>query len=262
MIPVLFQIGNFKVHSYGVILVIAFVVGVAMARARAPKHGIDPKKVTDVSFWMLIAGVLGARLLFIIQERPKDWMSLQFAGLTSFGGIIGGLVVMLVWAKINKVPLRAFLDVFAPAFLISHAIGRVGCLMNGCCFGNACPGLPWGVPNMENSSHVISHPAQAYDSLMNVAAYFILINWEKVGFKPGQAFGAMLMLHGATRFIYEFWRAGSEAQVKAGLASSTYWDNLPITQAQGAAAVLILLGAALFFLYSRKPAMTQEAIPA
>lgn len=260
MLPILFQIGTFKVHSYGVILVLGFVVALLIARARAPKHGIDPKKVTDVSFWALIGGVLGARLLFIIQERPADWYSIQFAGLTSFGGIIGGLLVVLVWARVNRIPVRAFLDVLAPAFLIAHAIGRVGCLLNGCCFGNECPGLPWGIPAGEHNA--ISHPAQMYDSLMNVAAFFILVNWEKLSFRPGQTFGAMLMLHGTTRFIYEFWRAGTEAQVKAGLASSTYWGSLPITQAQAAAGVVILLGALLFFVYSRKPVMTQEAVPA
>jgi phosphatidylglycerol:prolipoprotein diacylglycerol transferase len=261
MLPILFQIGSFKVHTYGVVLVVAFVVALAIARARAPKFGIDPKKVTDISFWALIGGVLGARLLFILQEHPKDWYSLQFAGLTSFGGIIGGLAVFLIWGWLAKIPLRAFLDVVAPAFLVAHAIGRVGCLLNGCCFGNACPGLPWGIPAGEN--HVISHPAQAYDTLMNLAAFGILLGWEKVGhFKFGQTFSAMLILHGLTRFIYEFWRAGTVEQVEKGLASSTYWDRLPITQAQAAAGVLILLGIILFFVYSRKPAMHREAIPA
>src|SRR4051812_5473146 len=133
MYPVLFQIGSFKVHSYGVVLIIGFLVGLFIARKRAPRYGINPNKLSDVAFIALIAGVLGARILFLIQEPPKDWheyFSPEFAGLTSFGGLIGGALVMALWARKNKISMRALLDVFGPPLLVAHAIGRVGCLLN------------------------------------------------------------------------------------------------------------------------------------
>ncbi len=264
MLPVLFKIGSFEVHSFGVILIIAFLAALYVARRRAPRYGIEPNSLSDLSFWILISGVLGARLLFLLQEPPKDWheyFSLKFAGLTSFGALIGGFIVILFWCARKKVRLRAVLDVFIVPLLLGHAIGRFGCLLNGCCFGGACPAdLPWGIH--AGAAHVLSHPAQVYDSLMNLAAIGIVLllerrNWAQLG----QIFAIGLALHGLTRFIYEFWRGGTEAQVRAGIASSTYISGTPITQAQVASAGIVVLGAVLFFVCARKPAL-KEPLPA
>src|SRR5579862_1319531 len=149
MYPILFKIGTFKVHTYGVVMIIAFLIALLFARKRAPKFGIDPNKLSDMAFLTLIAGVLGARILSLIQEPPKDWheyFSLQFAGLTSFGGVIGGAIVVFWWARKTATPVKPLLDVMGPALLVGQAIGRVGCLLNGCCYGGACSNdLPWGI---------------------------------------------------------------------------------------------------------------------
>lgn len=264
MYPILFRIGSFPVHTYGVVMIIAFLVGLLIARKRALKYGISPNKLSDMAFITLIAGVLGARILFLIQEPPRDWheyFSLQFAGLTSFGGLIGGAIAVIWWAKKSKTPLRALLDVLGPPLLVAHAIGRVGCLLNGCCFGGECPAtLPWGI-HVDASTHLF-HPAQIYDSLMNLAGFGLVLLIEKRGLRLGQVFAIAIGLHGLSRFIYEFWRAGTEAQVRNGLASSTYWDGLGITQAQAAAAAIIVLAIVLFFVYKKKPveaSVPQEA---
>src|SRR4051812_42564480 len=125
MYPTLFHIGSFKVHSYGVVLIVAFLVGLLIARKRAPKFGLDPNRLSDMAFIVLISGVLGARILFLIQEPPKDWheyFSPEFAGLTSFGGLIGGAIALLLWAWKTKTSTRALLDVFGPPLLVAHAI--------------------------------------------------------------------------------------------------------------------------------------------
>jgi phosphatidylglycerol---prolipoprotein diacylglyceryl transferase len=263
MYRVLFHIGSFPVHTYGVILIIAFLVALIVARKRATRYGLNPNKLSDMSFLLLIAGVLGARIMYLIQEPPadpKEYFSLQFAGLTSFGGLIGGAIALVWWCVRYKTSIRTVLDVMGPPLLIGHAIGRVGCLLNGCCFGGVCPpGLPWGIH--VGSSDYLFHPAQIYDSLMNLAGLAILLLIEKRGvLKLGQVFSLAIVFHGISRFIYEFWRAGTEAQVKAELASSTYWGSLPITQAQAAAAAIVLLGVALFVVYARK-AKREEAAP-
>ncbi len=261
MLPVLFKIGSFEVRSYGVMMLIAFLVGLWVVRRRSKLYGFDYSQIGDVTFWALIAGVLGARIVFIAQEwsyysaHPKELYTLQFAGLTSFGGLIFGFLAVLIWAWRKKANLIRLMDLLAPGFLIGHVIGRVGCLLNGCCFGDACPpNLPWGI-HVEGST-VLHHPAQIYDSLMNLAAFGLLLFAERKNLRSGQLVALFFMLHGAARFVYEFWRAGTDAQVAAGEASSTYWGNLGITQAQAMAAAIVLAGAVMWAVCARRGART------
>lgn len=246
MYPVLFKVFGFQVHSYGVMLLIAFFVGVLLARARAPRFGLKPSNVYDAAFWALILGVLGARIVFIAQEwgyystHRQELLSLQFAGLTSFGGVVFGLLGLYIWALRTKVSLVRTLDTFAAPFLVAHAIGRVGCLLNGCCYGGECS-LPWAI-HVAGMGNLTFHPAQIYDSLMNLAAFGVLLFVERKGIPYGRSISLMLILHGAARFIYEYWRAGTDEQVKAGLATSTYMGHLPITDAQAAALAVIVVG--------------------
>lgn len=245
MKPVLFHIGQFPVHSYGVAIMVAFLAGVALARARAIKAGIDVGKVLDISIWTLMAGILGARVTYIVQDldyylkHTDELFSPQFQGLTSFGGLIFGIPVFIWLTKRSGINVRTMLDVAAPSFLVGHAIGRIGCLLNGCCHGGVCD-LPWGVPLANRVG--LYHPAQVYDSLLNLGALALLLVMERRWTAAGKTFAMMLVLHGLTRFAYEFWRAGS---------SSTYWGSLPVTEAQVAALVVSLIGGILFWRFGR-----------
>lgn len=239
MLPILFKIGNFPVHSFGVMMAIAFFSGLWLVKTRAKAYEFDPNEVSDVAFWTLLAGVLGARIVFILQElpsylaNPKELFSLQFQGLTSFGGLIFGAVVLIGWAIKKKLSVLSLLDLVAPAFVLGHAIGRIGCLLNGCCYGGVCdPTFPLGVH--VDGSPLLHYPAQVYDSAMNLMALAFLLWLEKRNVPRGVELGSALILHGFARFIYEFARAGS---------SSTYWGSLPITQAHAMALVLIVIGA-------------------
>lgn len=262
MHPVLFEIGSFKVHTFGVALVIAFFAGLFMARARAVRWGLDPAKVADGLFWTLIAGVLGARILFIVQEwgyYSEDYsrlLTLQFEGLTSFGGFLFGGLFLVLWARKTGLSLRRLLDVVAAPTLLAYAIGRVGCFFNGCCAGGKCVGHGWCVTFPETP--MPAHPAQLYETGMTLLGLGILLLAERRGLQPGQSFAGFLILNGLSRFIYEFWRAGTVAQVRAGEASSTYWGSLPITQAQAVAAGMVLAGVVLFLMLTRRGEVRQE----
>lgn len=264
MLPILFKIGNFPVRSYGVMLVIAFFVGLWMVRKRAPRFHFDPTKVADAAFWSLILGVLGARVVFILQDLPyylahtNELISIQFQGLTSFGGFLFGFLYLLWWSKRQMRSSWDTLDLFAPAGLVGQAIGRVGCFLNGCCYGGVCPAtVPWAIHVTENPG-VLHHPAQIYEGLMDIAGLGIFYAFERRGLAKGQGFALFLMLQGIARFIYEFWRAGTEAQVASGEASSTYWDGLPITQAQGVAGLMVICGVAIFIARARAGTVRQE----
>lgn len=247
MHPTLFQIGSFKLASFGVMMVVAFLASLWLATKRAPKFGIDPKKLSDVAFWAILAGIFGARLFFIIQDIPyytkhlNELFSIQFQGLTSFGGfIVGGLVAAYVCKK-KGIPVLGFLDLVTPAFLLGHAIGRIGCLLNGCCHGRpATSAFPFTVYSSEIDKYCV--PAQIYDSAMNVGALFLLLWLEKRAPRQGYTLGMGLVLHGLTRFIYEFFRAGS---------SSTTIGNLPITDGHVMALVIMIVG--VFFTLRARP---------
>ena len=264
-IPKIFGLGPFPVHSFGVMIVIAFFVGLWLCQRRAAQYGVTKAQISDVCFLALISGVLGARLAFIIQELPyytkhlNELFSIEFKGMTSFGGPILGFFVIWWWAKKNDVKLSALLDIMGPGFMLGHVVGRFGCLLNGCCFGGACPtGYPLGIHILEDPLH-LHHPAQIYDSAMNLIGLLIVLRIEKMQPKPLVVFSSFLMLHAVTRFIYEFWRAGTPEEVRSGLASSTYWGSLPITEAQGMALALFALGA---FVFWRAKVKHEVPIPA
>ncbi|HVT12276.1 MAG TPA: prolipoprotein diacylglyceryl transferase [Fimbriimonadaceae bacterium] len=264
MYPILFRIGSFPIHTYGVLMIVAFLAALWIARKRAPRFGISPNKLSDMAFLALIGGVLGARILYLMQDPPKDWhgyLTLQFAGLTSFGGYIGGALVVLWWARKSKTPLRSLLDVLGPPLLVGQAIGRVGCLLNGCCYGHVCDvHFFLGVHIPDNN--FLHYPAQLYDTILTMTAFgAVLLTEKRRHLRLGQAFALSLSLLGLGRVIDEFWRAGTDAQVNAGYASSTYWGNLPFTQAQVAAAGMILLGIVLYIVYARRPEPAPPAEP-
>ncbi len=244
MRPILFHIGSFPVHTFGVMLTLAFFAAIALLRARAAKFGTTKEAITDVAFWTILAGILGARVLFILQELPhylshtNELFSVQFQGLTSFGGLIaGGLAAVAVGRK-RGIPASALLDLVAPAFLLGHAIGRIGCLFNGCCVGGACDPHAWyAVLGADDGGY--HYPAQVLDSAMNLAALGAVLATERRGLRPFAATGLVLVLHGLARFVYEFFRAG---------ASSTVWFRLgplPFTEGHAMALAVSLFGLGL-----------------
>lgn len=255
MLPILFKIGDFEVHSFGIALLIAFGIAFLIGRARAARYGLTKDQVGDAFFWTLIIGVLGARIGFILQELPfylanPDYLfTLQFKGLTSFGGIVAGFLGLVWMAKRFKAPLASFLDVAAIPMLVGHAIGRFGCLLNGCCYGGRCD-LPWGIPVEDQTG--LFHPAQVYDSLMITGGIVMLLALERRGLKPGQSAVLAVIIYSLSRFIYEFWRAGTPAEVKAGFATSTYFAGLPVTEAQIFSLLCIAIAICLWFRTSRQ----------
>lgn len=247
MHPELLKIGNFKIASFGAAMVVAFLLSLLVASKRAERFGFTKQQVSDVAFVAIIGGILGARVFFIIQDLPyflshlDQLFSLQMQGLTSFGGFIVGGAVAAIWCRRKNLSVIGFLDLASPAFLVGHAIGRIGCLLNGCCHGAvAATAFPFTVYSAEAKAQTV--PAQLYDSLMNVVIFFVVLQLEKKSSKPGFTFGLAMTLHGLTRFIYEFFRAGS---------SSTTIGSLPFTE--GHIMALLVSAFGLFFLLrSRK----------
>lgn len=256
MHPTLFEIGSFKIPSFGLMVMLGFLAGLWIATKRARRFGIEPSHVTDISFWVLIAGILGARVGYILQEipyyskHPHELLQWQFAGLTSFGGVIAAVIAVWICCRRKGISTLTFLDVAAPGFLVGHVFGRIGCLLNGCCYGGHCD-LPWAIHVPDRSG--LYHPAQVYDALMNIAALGALLIVERLPLRAGQSIGFALLGHGLARFIYEFWRAGTTSTTIAGL---------PITEAQVAALLTAAIGVALWVRGSRTVQRSSSEAPA
>lgn len=263
MFPVLFRLPNgFELRSYGVLLVIAVLVAVWMGRRRAPRWGIGADKLWDSAPWLVLPGVLGARLLYIAQHweyyssHPEELWSFRFEGLTSFGGLIGGLLGFLVWRKIAKVGFWEFLDVVSVPVLVAQAIGRVGCLLNGCCYGR--PSEAWcavpvgGLPERHLAAQVV-------DSVLLLIGAWLLSRKERPLLPYGSSFGAMLAIFGASRFVYEFFRAGSLEEFESGVASSVV-GVLGLTNAQWLSLAMVVGGIAL--AWARRPKSGSAAMDA
>ncbi|HTN73886.1 MAG TPA: prolipoprotein diacylglyceryl transferase family protein [Pirellulaceae bacterium] len=137
------------IRGYGTLLLVAIVAGVGLAAYRARRMGLDPEIILSLAFWMLFSGIFGARLFFVIQKwdqflRPTIQETL-FAlfdfvggGLVVFGSAIGALAALVVFCRVRKLPTLAIADLVAPSMMVGLAIGRIGCLMNGCCYGGVC----------------------------------------------------------------------------------------------------------------------------
>lgn len=237
MFPELFTIGDFTLRTFGVVLVIAFLVAIAWSAKRAERYGLTKEQVQDSAFWLIISGVLGARVTYILlnwghySQNTQDILSLKFDGLTSFGGLIGGFIALLFISKKHKFSLVAFLDTVSLPVLLAHAVGRLGCFFNGCCYGHAVASSPPGVKIVGLQGFYL--PAQLYDSAMVIAGIGFLMALEPRIKKSGGMFGAMLAVYGLSRFIYEFWRIGASSVLLAGL---------PISFAQLTSIVMFLAG--------------------
>ena len=255
MYPELFEVFGFKVRSYGLIIAVGLMLAVWLASRRAPRHGVKPERLYDVLIWALIPGILGARVVYIVQHwgfyssNPGELWTFQFEGLTSFGGFGFALIAIWLWSRRAKVPLVSMFDIIGLPLLILGAIGRVACLMNGCCYGR--PTTAWF--GVVQESHAFLHtPAQLFDSSMLLVGAGVLAVMERRKLVPGQSFVAAVVAYGVSRYIYEFWRAGTEDEFSQGLASSVYVWSDKLTLAQVAASVMIVGGLAGFFLIGKR----------
>lgn len=237
-------------------MVIGVIIAVAIARKRAPRYGIDADRIWDSAFWLVLPGILGARITYIVQNwsyyqsHQSELWSLRFEGLTSFGGILFGFLGFLVWRKRTNVGFWPFLDTVGVPVLVAQAVGRIGCLLNGCCYGR--PTTEWygvivqGLPD----KHV---PAQLVDTALMLIGALAISLWDKAKpRKPGVSFGLFVIAYGLSRFVYEFFRAGTKEEMAAQVASSSYVKGLPITLAQVVCLLFVAIGLAIAAYNSRK----------
>ncbi len=174
-----------------------------MSRAEASK--LDLRFVADLTLILMLSGFVGARLFHIFYENfdfyksnPLNIFFLWEGGFVFYGGFITSVICGVLFARHSGQNPKNYFDLYAPILSLSYALGRIGCLLNGCCFGKACD-FPWAINQR--------HPTQIYSTLWEFGVLFILLGLEKKKIhKPGFIFAAWMLLHSIGRFLIEFLR--------------------------------------------------------
>jgi phosphatidylglycerol:prolipoprotein diacylglycerol transferase len=222
MHPTIGQVGIFEITSYSLMLGLSFAAGLLIAAARAKRAGIDPALAIRFAFWAFIGALAGARLFYVLVNpdvfsgnllaavNPMHNGAFKLSGLVMNGGIIGTLAAMWAFTKRRHLPLLKTLDTIAPGLAVGIFLTRLGCFLNGCCYGRPTD-LPWGVvfPASSPAGRLRQpiHPTQLYEAAYGLLILGIVLSLEKK-FKQVEGFATclVLMLYGAARFGVEFLR--------------------------------------------------------
>jgi len=234
-IPAIFGIGPLTVYTYGVMLAAAYLLGLQLAIVRARKAGLDAQKMLDLGVALVIAALVGAKLLLLLtnfnyfRANPAEIIVLARSGGVFYGGLIGATLVAFWYIRRHNLPLWTTCDMFAPGIALGHVIGRLGCLMAGCCYGLPT-NVPWAITftdpfaaaNVGTPLNQALHPTQLYEAGAELLILVFLLATERKGRPyPGRTFWGYMLLYAVSRFIIEFYR-GDERGMIMGWSTSQF----------------------------------------
>jgi len=240
-----FQIGSFSIHWYGLLLAVGFIAGLWTASRRAARDGIAPEKIYDSGAWLILGAIIGARVLYVVSywDRlmqdplyPKaPWTEIfmvQRGGLVFYGGLIGATISGLVYVWKKQLPVWKFADALAPSVALGYVPGRLGCLMNGCCFGRATD-VPWAIryPQGHDTYPRLLHPTQVYEALLSLGLYAALAWLYRRKKFDGQVFALYLVCYAISRSIVELFRGDYPERYLGGLATPAHLVSVAILAA-------------------------------
>ncbi len=227
MRQVLFEVPfvGVKIFGYGLMLFFAFLGSMHLAARRARRESLDPEVIYDLALWVFIGGILGARGFYVVQywgtQIHSFWEIFEIwkGGIVLYGSIFGGTLTFFLYRALRPFPLRPMLDVVAPSLAFGIAIGRLGCFLNGCCWGDTC-NLPWAVTfpresppwNAElarglippdASSSLALHPTQLYSTIDGLILLFLLNGYYPLRRRDGEVMGILMLCYPITRYFIE-----------------------------------------------------------
>ena len=286
MFPEIFKIPwiNFTVNTYGLLLAIAFLVGLYVMARQATSDGLDKNRVYDLGLWVLAASLIGSKLLMVMTEWDAyqgDWrqlLSLDFlrSGGVFYGGFIGAVIASVIVMRIYKLPWWRTADAFAPGIAIGQAIGRLGCFSAGCCWGkpttgfcgvhftekgHEITGVPLKVGDLADASQreiwtqklgslaapLHLHPVQLYEVAATLVIFVLLLMLAKRRKFHGQIVLAYALLYALARFTIEFWRDDPRGGL-LGVSTSQF------------IAIIIFVGATIGLVYRNKFGTQQSTV--
>ncbi len=245
--PILFHIGSYPIYSYGVMLFLAFMVGIFVARRELDRKGLDGSAIYIIGAVAAIAGIIGARIFYIgghWDQFSHSWGTMfdfNMRGLVYYGGLFLAIPCCILLVKRLKLPLGPVADSVGLVLPLSIAIARVGCFLNGCCAGKPS-GLPWAVTFTGTTTAV--HPTQLYELILDLFAFSVLFLIRKRLHRDWGLFLLSLAAYGIIRFIIEFFRFHSNA------AAGTFFQVVSLG--------LTALSLGIFFYRNRRVEKTAE----
>lgn len=217
MRPILFHLGPIPIFSYGTMVAIAFVIALFMIGRRAQRLGLATNdQIVDLSLWILVGGVVGARVLFVLLElptylkNPLTIILINQGGLSFYGAVIGGFISGILYGKKAKLPIWPLADVIVPWLALGYAIVRIGCLLNGCCYGIPAT-VPWAL-RCAAGDGILRHPTQIYAMIGSLGLFGMLLIVEKRKPFDGFLFWLYIGAYAVVRFVIEIYR---ESQILA-----------------------------------------------
>ncbi|MBI4660192.1 MAG: prolipoprotein diacylglyceryl transferase [Verrucomicrobia bacterium] len=259
MHPVAFQIGGFTIYWYGILAAAGFLIGFWIAGRRAPRDGLRSEAIVDLAPWLLGGAVVGARAWYVAYFWDAEFAGKPFwevfmirrSGLVFYGGLIGASLATLLYARLKKLPLWKIADIMAPSIALGHALGRIGCLMTGCCYGHPTR-LPWAI-RFPAADHWTRgepvHPTQIYEFALNMVLFAVLSWFYGRKRFDGQVFAVYLVAYAVVRAFVESFRGDY----------TKYYFNEWVTPGQIGSGVIFIIG--LFLLWRLKPPVPAKEVP-
>ena len=253
MYPVLFQLGPITIYSFGLFMALAALFAAWVVHSELKRYGYNPELASTMVFAAAVGGLIGARLLFIIEEwnnflvAPLNYV-FTGAGFTWYGGFFGGVAAVSWVVKKNKIPWLVGADIAAPALALAYGVGRIGCHVAGDGDWGKVTDVPWGVAytnaivgwadpttGIPYPPGARVHPTPIYEFIGGVIVFAVLWFLRKKSLPPGMIAWLYLILAGLSRFVVEFWR------INPALA-------LDLSEAQLVSSLLMVLGLLLLFV--------------
>ena len=233
--PELFKVGPFTVYTYGVLLAASYLLGLRLAMWRAKKWGLDPNRVLDLGIYIIIAALVGAKLLLLVVDfdqfkDPRELLNLARLGGVFYGGLLLAVAVAFWYIARHRMPFWTTCDVFAPGIALGHVTGRLGCLAAGCCYGKPTD-VPWAIvftdplaaANVGTPLGIPLHPTQLYEAGAALVIVTLLLVTERRG-RPfaGRTFWSYMFLYAVSRYIIEMYRGDPRGTVFGMFSTSQF----------------------------------------
>lgn len=235
MHPILFRIGGLTVHTYGLFIAIGFLMGMALAVREARRLGLDPEKIANLFFWIVLSAIIGSRLLYIIVEfksfvsAPLEMIKIWKGGLVFYGGLILAVLVTILYIKRYRIPLWTTMDILAPSLAIGQVFGRIGCFFAGCCYGRPANGhfaITFTNPDSLAPLYVPLHPAQLYEAVAVFVIFLVLWAIRRAKQFEGRLVWVYLMMYSGARFLIENYRGDPRGKVFGNALSTGQFISL------------------------------------
>jgi phosphatidylglycerol:prolipoprotein diacylglycerol transferase len=262
MFPRLISIGSFFLGTYGTLVALGFLVGLFVTVRLARRAGLKPDPIVNLAVYSALSGLVGAKIAMLLfdfpayRAHPGDIFTietLRAAGVYQ-GGLVLALIVAAWYIRSQHLPWLTTFDVFAPGIAVGHAIGRLGCLCAGCCWGIPTH-VPWAITFRNQQAWQTTgvplgiplHPTQLYEALAEAVIFAVLLRRIRRPHAAGAIIGLYLILYSVSRFLIEFYRF-HEQPTELGL-SLTQWMSIG----------LLLAGVWILWNRAAKPAAVSRA---